>query len=176
VMARPPSTAYRVQKFIRRNKLMVMAAGAVAAALVLGIIGSTWQTVRATRAEREQSRLREVAVKARQTEAQLRQQAQAQAYASDMKAAQIALQQNNRSTALKLLRQYLPKAGEEDLRGLEWRYLWQDCRPDEHRSFPHPAMVYNAVLSPGAHYLATASWDGKVRVWDVSSARPIQEF
>jgi WD40 repeat protein len=58
VVARPPSTAYRVQKFVRRNKVMVGAAAAVAAALVLGIAISAREAVRATRAERQQEQLR----------------------------------------------------------------------------------------------------------------------
>lgn len=39
VEARPPSAGYRMQKFIHRNRVMVAAVSAVAAALVLGIIG-----------------------------------------------------------------------------------------------------------------------------------------
>jgi tetratricopeptide (TPR) repeat protein len=58
VIARPPSTAYRFQKLVRRHKLAFAAAAAVMTALVLGVVGSSWQAVRATRAEREQSRLR----------------------------------------------------------------------------------------------------------------------
>jgi len=45
VDARPPSSAYRLQKFVRRNKLMVTAAAAVAATLVLGVVVSTWAVV-----------------------------------------------------------------------------------------------------------------------------------
>ncbi len=51
VMARPPSTTYRLQKALRRNKMAFAAGLAVAAALLLGIIASTWQAVRAKRAE-----------------------------------------------------------------------------------------------------------------------------
>lgn len=72
VTACPPTTAYRIQKFVRRNKVMVMAGGAVAAALVLGVVASTWQAVRATRAEREQSRLREKAEQAQANETKQR--------------------------------------------------------------------------------------------------------
>src|SRR5678815_4828406 len=36
VLARPPSAAYRFQKFVRRNKVMAVAAAAVASVLVLG--------------------------------------------------------------------------------------------------------------------------------------------
>ncbi|HEV2211423.1 MAG TPA: serine/threonine-protein kinase [Verrucomicrobiae bacterium] len=51
VLARPPSAAYRLQKAFRRNKLVFSAGLAVAAALLLGIFTSTWQAVRARRAE-----------------------------------------------------------------------------------------------------------------------------
>jgi eukaryotic-like serine/threonine-protein kinase len=59
VAARPPGAAYRVQKFVRRNKVMVTAAATVAGVLVLGICGSTWEAIRARRAERTQTRLKE---------------------------------------------------------------------------------------------------------------------
>ncbi|HOW66772.1 MAG TPA: serine/threonine-protein kinase [Candidatus Paceibacterota bacterium] len=62
VIARPPSTIYRTQKFIRRKKLVVTAAGLIAITLLLGIAVSTRQAVRATRAEREQSRQRRLAI------------------------------------------------------------------------------------------------------------------
>ena len=52
VVARPPSAAYKFQKLARRNKVAFAAVGAVTMALVLGIIASTWQAVRATRATR----------------------------------------------------------------------------------------------------------------------------
>ncbi len=51
VVARPPSAAYKFQKAVRRNKLVFSAAAAVAVALVLGVIVSAWQVVRAKRAE-----------------------------------------------------------------------------------------------------------------------------
>ena len=51
VQATPPSVGYRTRKFVRRNRALVAAAGAVAAALLLGAAVSSWQAVRATRAE-----------------------------------------------------------------------------------------------------------------------------
>ena len=50
VVARPPSTLYQFQKLVRRNKLAFAAGGAVALALVAGVLVSSWQAVRATRA------------------------------------------------------------------------------------------------------------------------------
>ncbi len=52
VVACPPSTAYRIQKAWRRNRLVFGAAAAVAGALVVGFGFSTWQAIRAARAER----------------------------------------------------------------------------------------------------------------------------
>lgn len=43
VAARPPSKLYRFQKLARRNKLAFAAAGAVTAALILGLAGTTWE-------------------------------------------------------------------------------------------------------------------------------------
>jgi eukaryotic-like serine/threonine-protein kinase len=53
VVARPPSAGYRLQKAWRRHRLAFAAAGLVAGALVLGVVVSTWQAVRATRAEHQ---------------------------------------------------------------------------------------------------------------------------
>src|SRR5437660_12541711 len=68
VAARPPSQLYRFRKLVRRNKLAIGAATAVAAALVIGLGLSTWLFVeergtrqRAEMAERPQGRQRQQA-------------------------------------------------------------------------------------------------------------------
>ena len=53
VIARPAGGLYRLRRFIRRHRLVSTAVAAVAAALILGTIISTWQAVRATRAEQQ---------------------------------------------------------------------------------------------------------------------------
>jgi eukaryotic-like serine/threonine-protein kinase len=50
VEARPPSAGYRMQKFVRRNKSRVVAAGLVLLALVAGIVGTSIGLVAAQRA------------------------------------------------------------------------------------------------------------------------------
>jgi serine/threonine protein kinase/Tfp pilus assembly protein PilF len=52
VLATPPSALYRARKLYRRHRIPVLAAAAVALALVAGIVGTTWASVRAARAER----------------------------------------------------------------------------------------------------------------------------
>jgi serine/threonine protein kinase/tetratricopeptide (TPR) repeat protein len=49
VSAGPPTAAYRVKKFMRRNRGRVIAASLVLLALVGGIIGTTWGLIEATR-------------------------------------------------------------------------------------------------------------------------------
>ncbi len=50
VQACPPSAAYRLRKFMRRNRTPVLAALLVLLALVVGMIGTTWGMLCATRA------------------------------------------------------------------------------------------------------------------------------
>ena len=151
VVARPPSTAYRVQKAIRRNKISFAAGAVVFGALLLGIIATTWQAVRATHAKHEalaaqaqavaaqaeETKQRQQADAARANEASLRQQAETaeltarqKAYAADMKLVQLALAEHNLGRAQELLNRQRPQPGQKDLRGWEWRYLWQYCQSD----------------------------------------------
>ena len=51
VRARPPSTRYRISKFVRRHRVGVTAASLVVVALVVGMVAATWGFVRARRAE-----------------------------------------------------------------------------------------------------------------------------
>ena len=76
VVAGPPSAAYRVRKFVRRNRGLVTAAALVFAVLIAGVAGTSWQAVvataqrdRAVTAEQQQSRERQRAETAR-TEAE----------------------------------------------------------------------------------------------------------
>src|ERR1019366_9825197 len=77
VIARPPSTAYRIQKAIRRNKISFAAGAVVFGALFLGIIATTWQSVRAEHAKREALAAQALAVAAKAEETKQRQQADA---------------------------------------------------------------------------------------------------
>src|SRR5262249_35982984 len=91
VGAGPPSPAYRMRKFARKHRAMLATAGTFTALLMLGVAVSTWQAIRATRAERtarqqaaralasgaEAERQREAATAARNAEADARRRAEA---------------------------------------------------------------------------------------------------
>jgi hypothetical protein len=51
ILARPPSTVYQLRKFAGRNRALVAGAVATLVVLVAGVVVSSWQAVRAGRAE-----------------------------------------------------------------------------------------------------------------------------
>lgn len=61
VVARPSSNGYRLRRWAKRHKFAVAAGSSIVAALLVGLALTTWQAVRATRAEQEQARLRKSA-------------------------------------------------------------------------------------------------------------------
>jgi serine/threonine protein kinase len=61
IEARPPSTGYRLRKYVRRNRGPVLAAALVAAALLLGVIGMAWQWREAVYQRNEADRARTAA-------------------------------------------------------------------------------------------------------------------
>jgi eukaryotic-like serine/threonine-protein kinase len=61
VSAAAPSTLYRGRKFVRRHKVGLAVAAGMVTLLTGGVMVSTWQAVRATRAERAQALLRQEA-------------------------------------------------------------------------------------------------------------------
>ncbi len=156
VAARPPSQLYRLQKLVRRNKAAFAGGVIVTAGLLTGIALATWQAVRATRAEHEQALLRRQAQIAQQEESHLREQAQAEAYASDMLLAQQSISANNFGRARELLYRHKPndKTG-KDLRGWEWRYLWQQCTSDAlAKVWQAPNKVTSLAVSSDGKWLA----------------------
>ncbi|MGE3819276.1 MAG: protein kinase [Isosphaeraceae bacterium] len=69
VWAGPPSRAYRMRKFVRRNRVAALMATVLTSSLLIGSAGMTWQAVRATHAERL-AWVNEQKAVARQAEAQ----------------------------------------------------------------------------------------------------------
>ena len=96
ITARPPRTTYKIRKFIGRNKAMVNAGATIAAVLILGTGISTWQAIRATRA---QGKL----IKQSHLSTQLR-------YEAEMALAFDSLTSDNLSQAHELLRKQEPEA------------------------------------------------------------------
>ena len=67
VTAAAPGNLYRLRKFVRRHRVGLATTLALALLLIAGVVASTWQAVRATKAEREQVILRQQAQAAEKT-------------------------------------------------------------------------------------------------------------
>ena len=183
VQARPPSNLYRLQKLIRRNRGAFAAAAAILIALLGGAGISTWQAIRATRAEHR-------ALAAQKQDASLRRQAEEQRgraeqgensarlneYVADINLAQQSLAAGNLGRAVQLLDKHWPRPGQADLRGFEWRYLWQLCQGDEHLALPEQeGSVQSVALSPNGSLLAVGMRE-RFTVWKLPERRLIAEL
>lgn len=191
ILARPSTRRERAVKWARRNRAVAAALVAIALLLVAGTTISTWQAVRATRAEREQGRLRVAEQAARTNEKRLRHEAEARSYAADINLAQQALTLNNVGRARSLLLNHWPQGQLDsglrvdekaeaddrsasafspnpplippstDLRGWEWRYLWQQTRSDaDHELAKLARSVHSISVSADGRYVAAGQGEG----------------
>jgi len=137
VLARPPSAAYRFQKVVRRNKLAFAAVASIGAALVLGVVASTWQAIRATRASASEAVQRKLA------EAQ-RNVAVEQRHLADMQLALQAWEEGDLQRANDLIEASRPAPGEAP--AFEWRYLRKLCQDQSHETFGSSNHQYRSAL------------------------------
>ncbi|MGA2258532.1 MAG: serine/threonine-protein kinase, partial [Thermoguttaceae bacterium] len=104
VEARPPSAAYRLRKFIRRNKGRVIAACLVLLALIAGIVGTSWQMVVAERQRKAADDARAVAENEKDQKERERARADDERRRADAKAAEALTERDraNKSAAAAL--------------------------------------------------------------------------
>jgi hypothetical protein len=123
VEACPPTVSYKLRKFARKHKASLSTAAAFAALLLLGAVVSAWQAVRATRAEAVAVANAGQANEQRDEVLALNGRLQRTLYAAQMNLAHNAWEAGNPERVRELLELHRPKAGETDLRHLEWHYL-----------------------------------------------------
>ncbi len=159
---------------------MFIAATAVAAALLIGLGTAAVMFFRervARHAEQQQRLQAESAQRVAETQQRRADESQRESrrwlYASDMSLAQQSLRLNNLGRARRLLDRHRPQPGEEDLRGWEWRYLWQLTRSSALVTLTNrPTTGGSAVsFSPDGSRLAVGWFDGRVDLWDVTGRR-----
>ncbi|MBX3732908.1 MAG: protein kinase [Verrucomicrobiae bacterium] len=154
IHARPSTGAERLGKWVRRHPVVATLTAAVVLSLLGGIGATSWQTRRANRATAE---ARTVAIEARR-----------QAYASDMNLIQRSLELNNLGRARRLLDRHRPEAGEVDLRGWEWRYLWQLTRNGSLTTLTNrPVRGFSLSFSSDGSGLVAGWSDGRLELWNV---------
>ena len=167
VLARPPSNVYLLQKFLRRHRRAVAAAAAITFTLLAGITASTWLAVRATNAEHRAELGRNREIRLRQQAEKERATARLNEYVADINLAQQQVSAGNYGRAVQLLDKHRAGRGEADLRGFEWRYLWQTTRGNAHEELPAQSEpVLSVAVSPSGDVVAVGS-DRELTIWDV---------
>jgi WD40 repeat protein len=152
-LARPVTAWEKAEKWVRRKPALALALGIATILLAVIAVGtpiSLWRINYALkRAEIESLNARR------------------NAYASDMALVQRAVEEGDFGRARDLLRVYLPKPGELDLRGFEWNLFAGQCRGDEIGTITQPEDVsWNLSLSPDDSFLASGR-----SVWDVHTGK-----
>jgi eukaryotic-like serine/threonine-protein kinase len=168
VVARPPSRWYEFQKTVRRHKFGFAAAAAVIMVLGLGVLASTFQAVRAKRAERMATQEQQKTARALEAETQAKAELRIDAYFHRITLAHRELSVDNLAGALKYLEE-CPK----DLRGWEWPFLMRLCRVEQVilRDLPE---VHSVAFQPGGALIAAACGDGTVKVLDARTGSVAQ--
>ena len=196
VEACPPSRMYRLRKTIRRNKTAMGTIAVVVASLLMATVLSGWATVRTRRAERQAARDRDRALlEKRRADEQERQagserdrailekqradeqqrMTRRHLYASQINLAQQAWEVADMNRVREFLNLQIPKAGEEDLRGFEWRYLDRLCHCETLELPRLPNAVKSLAATRDGKTLAFA-FDRIVRIWHLETGEMSDEL
>jgi len=168
----------RRQRKLAGQLRFVQRAGAVVTALAAVIALGWWWQARQTRVVRglaEENltlarRADDNATEAKKNELAARERL----YAADINLAQQALQADNLRLARSLLQNHVPQPGQPDLRGFEWRYLWQQSRSEELFSIPgHTNNARVLAFSPDGQRIAVGGYFGTAMILDLSTRRRI---
>ena len=196
VEAKPPSTLYRLRKFVRRHRGQVIAVSllgiamlAVAGTIVAGGMYARAEKQRMAEAEasriaNEQRKLAEhlqgLAVSAAQEAAAAAQQAAASKeqvrqvlYAADIQVAWNHWDANRPAKMREVLNRHIPAAGESDYRGFEWYYLWRLANGSRQILRGHEQPIHTLTFAGSASVLVSGDLEyqyrrpGTVRKWNL---------
>ena len=166
VVAAPPTWGYRARKFVRKHRGKVAAGIAVAAALILGVIGTTMMGMEARR-QATLARLSTTREAARADgEAHARDKSESESYVANIASAQFAMAGNDWPEARSRL-----DACPESKRGWEWKFLRKQAGSV---LWSLPTGTESFELSKDGKRLLTSSYNGdERRLWDAGSGKPI---
>jgi serine/threonine protein kinase/WD40 repeat protein len=185
VEACPPSAGYRLRKLARRYKEPLATAFACMCLLLIGVVASVWQAIRAKHAEGEALTQRDLTASAMQEATAKRHEAEAARdqlrrllYTSDLQLTQVAWEAGNLARVRDLLQQQRPGPSETDLRGFEWHYWNRLCRK-ELRILSLSTSTMHGMLSPNGTRIAVLSGAGAaakdigLRLWDAATGEEL---
>lgn len=154
IRARPISAPTKAWRWCCKKPLVAGLAAAFVILLTLGLAVSAWQA----------SARKKALVEARRT-----------LYISQMKAVQLAWDRGDIAEARTMLRAQVPKKGEEDLRGFEWRYYWKQCRDGSRLTITNdfPKQILCIASSPDGSVVAWGDLYGDIHVRRPGDWKPV---
>jgi eukaryotic-like serine/threonine-protein kinase len=169
VSACPPYRWYTLRKFVQRNRIAVTTVTLFLGMIILGSALATWQAIRATRAEQVALQERDRARDAQRANDML-------LYAADVHRASQAWRDRDVTRVHDVLLPYQPEsAGDQDLRGFEWHYLWRQKTRQGKQVLQSSAPLYK-LLPYAADSYAVAGADGQIRILHLDSGQPLATY
>lgn len=183
VTARPPSTGYRLKKYVRRHRGLVASLVSIATLLVIATIGTSWLAIRANQARKlaDEKTLESKAEKEKAESEQKRANEEAH------RATQ-ALEQNEATTArsnyFSALEQWeVNNVAEANafldripmkFRKFEWYLARRHFRGGYATLYGHLGPVTSVDFSPDGKLIASGSTDTSVKIWDATTGQEMR--
>jgi WD40 repeat protein len=179
--AQPPGKWQRAWRWSKRNPVKAVLLPLIFLALLAGAGLSAWLALMANDQAAEQ---REITRKAQEAERGALADAEASGrlarhrlYAAQMHLAEKAWERGHVRRLRELLDEQSPeKTGGTDLRGFEWHYWKRLSDPTLLTFMGHHHVVQALAFSPDGKQVASASWDGTVKVWGAATGAVAVEF
>ncbi len=164
VEACPPSSWYRLTKYARRNRVVLMTTGLVLLAMIAGTTISTWQAIRATAAEKRMAATLKVAEEHRR-------HAERHFYAFGLRQVQQTIEQGQVELAQERLFSLRDELDQIETSDFAWRYLHHFMSRESGLFVRHQAEVSLMNLSPDRRLLASGDERGTIILTDLASGQ-----
>jgi eukaryotic-like serine/threonine-protein kinase len=179
IRARQVSAPERCWRWARRNPMVATLGGVLTAVLFATTVGSllAMERFRAQAGNERTLAAEEAAARGkadlanaglRASEEELRRTV----YATRSNLALAAWDAADAGRLRSLLDLLRPAPGEQDLRGWEWRYLWQLGHEDWLTLRAQADNFLAVAFSPDGKTLAAAEWQGRIQLWDRQTGEP----
>jgi eukaryotic-like serine/threonine-protein kinase len=165
VDAKSPTPLDRLAKWSRRNPALATV-WVLGALLILVLI---WSNLR-VRGALEETKLQTAIAQSNERAARR------SSYGTDLRQAGEAWENAQPIEARNLLEKYLPRDGQEDLRGPEWRYLWSSLNTSSQVVAEQPSQVWSLAVSRDDACFATGDDKGIVRLWQTEPPALLHEL